>query len=152
MIKKTILWILVILWMGVIFYFSSFNGIESEEQSRGFLYNTLGSIIEFFDKDISFEEKEALIIKYDPIVRKIAHACEYFVLSLLVLLAMNYYELDIKKYLLYSFLICVLYACSDEIHQTFVSERSGRITDVLVDSLGILFGTIIGYLFKRRKV
>ena len=46
MIKKIILWILVVFWMGVIFFFSSMDGIESKMQSQGFLYHTLGNIID----------------------------------------------------------------------------------------------------------
>ena len=149
MIKKIIMWSLVVLWMGVIFFFSSYNGLDSEEQSRGFLYHTLGNLIEFFDKDISYEQKEELIIKYDPIVRKIAHVSVFFILTILVCLALNQHNLDIKRIILYSSIICILYACSDEIHQLFVSDRSGKVLDVLIDSIGICFANLLFYL--RRK-
>ena len=149
MIKKIILWILVVLWMGVIFYFSSFDGMESQDQSRGFLYHTLGNIIEFFDKDISEIEKEELIIKYDPIVRKIAHITIYLILGFLVFITLKEYNLDNRKLLLYTFLICILYACSDEIHQTFVSERSGKVTDILIDTIGISISVVPLYLWRK---
>ena len=32
------------------------------------------------------------------------------------------------------------YAASDEIHQLFVSGRAGMISDVLIDSVGVLVG------------
>ena len=149
MTKKIISWILVLIWMGIIFYFSSFNGEESTEQSRGFIYNTLGNIVEFFNKDITSEEKEILICKYDPIVRKLAHMFVYFILSILVCVSLNNYNLDIRKIILYSFLICFLYACSDEIHQTYVGDRSGKFLDVIIDGIGFSLGNMIIYLKNK---
>ena len=150
MSKKIICWILVIIWMGIIFYFSSMNGEISQNQSRGFLYHTITKIITFFDKNIDEEEKKQLVIKYDPIIRKIAHISIYFILEILVFIALNQYDLNIKKIIFYSFLICIIYACTDELHQTFVSKRSGKIIDVLIDTIGISFGIIPCYL--RRKL
>ena len=36
--------------------------------------------------------------------------------------------------------ICVTFAVSDEYHQTFVSERTGRPLDVAIDSAGSIAG------------
>ena len=33
---------------------------------------------------------------------------------------------------------CLVFAASDEWHQTFVPDRGGTITDVLIDSVGVL--------------
>ena len=148
MTKKIIMWILVIMWMGVIFFFSSYNGIDSTTQSKGFLYNTLGKIIDIFDKDITIEEKEILIDKLDTPVRKVAHASVYLILAILVCLALDNYKIDIKKLLISAFIICVLYAISDEIHQTFIDGRSGEIKDVFIDSIGASIGL---FLFKKCK-
>ena len=148
MTKKIIMWILVIMWMGVIFFFSSYNGIDSTTQSKGFLYNTLGKIIDIFDKDITIEEKEILIDKLDTPVRKVAHASVYLILAILVCLALDNYKIDIKKLLISAFIICVLYAISDEIHQTFIDGRSGEIKDIIIDSIGASIGL---FLFKKCK-
>lgn len=43
----------------------------------------------------------------------------------------------------------VIYAATDEIHQLFVSGRSGRITDVLIDGCGAVAGTLIILLISR---
>ena len=45
----------------------------------------------------------------------------------------------------------LLYACSDEIHQTFVAGRSGEVLDVLIDTVGGSLATILYYLIYRRK-
>jgi len=55
-----------------------------------------------------------------------------------------------KKFLLITILISILYAFSDEFHQYFVPGRSSTISDVLIDTTGILFASII-YLFRFRK-
>jgi VanZ family protein len=39
---------------------------------------------------------------------------------------------------LLAFLITVLYAVSDEYHQTFIFGRQGAARDVLIDSAGVL--------------
>lgn len=151
MIKKIVLWILVVFWMGLIFYFSSFKGDESTEQSQGFLYNTIGNIVEFFNKDISVEEKELIIEKYDPIVRKVAHACVYMILAFLVCLLINCYNDKINKVIVLSLIFCIIYAISDEVHQTFVEGRNGEVRDVLIDSIGIIVSNIGFYLRRKNE-
>ena len=42
-----------------------------------------------------------------------------------------------------SFVIGVIYATSDEIHQSFIPGRGPAVTDVILDSIGILFGILI---------
>lgn len=147
--KKIICWILVILWMSVIFIFSSYNGEKSTNQSKGFLYHTIGNIITFFDSDIDENRKDEIIDTLDPIVRKLAHGTEYFILALFVCLALNNYDISNKRIMIYSLLICFLYSCSDEIHQLFVSNRSAQITDILIDTFGSLIETLLFIKIKK---
>ena len=55
-------------------------------------------------------------------------------------------------------LICMIYASTDEFHQTFVDGRSGKSADVLIDTSGTVFATIILCLIivcagnRRRKM
>jgi len=50
---------------------------------------------------------------------------------------------DINKKPLFAFLICVIYAISDEIHQLFVPGRTGQLKDVIIDSSGSFVGIAI---------
>jgi hypothetical protein len=56
-----------------------------------------------------------------------------------------------------SIIIAILYAISDEVHQIFVPGRSFAVSDILTDSAGILFVTLI-YIglrfseFKKNKL
>ena len=42
-----------------------------------------------------------------------------------------------------------LYAVTDELHQLFVSDRAGRVTDWLIDSAGAVIFLCIGWLILR---
>ena len=69
------------------------------------------------------------------------------------------YEFSDKKRMLFALLIGIEYAALDEIHQLFVAGRSGQITDVMIDSLGIALGIcilmffyqLINKILKKRK-
>jgi VanZ family protein len=47
------------------------------------------------------------------------------------------------------FILCLLYAISDEVHQLFVPERACRIFDVGVDALGCAVGGLCFYLLAK---
>ena len=102
-------------------------------------------------KELSQKEKDRYINKFVFIVRKSAHFFIYLILGLLVASLLKEYSLVNKRMMIYSFLICFLYAISDEIHQLFVNGRSGEIRDILIDSMGSLVGIVIYYLIRRRK-
>ena len=149
MTKKIVLWILVIFWMGIIFYFSSFNGVDSTSQSKGLLRHTIGRVVEIINPNISDIKKEEIIEKLYTPIRKLAHASVYFILAILVFLLVSSY--GIKNALLISLIICFLYACTDEIHQLFVSERSGEVLDVLIDSFGAFLALLLMKKIKKNN-
>lgn len=136
--KKTIIKVLlVILWMIVIFCFSNQVSDDSTKLSNGFIRNTICKVNKDCDKVI---EKT-----FTP-VRKCAHFFIYLILGILV---MNCFNID-KKYIIYSVIICFLYSISDEVHQIFVSGRSGEVLDVLIDTCGSFLGINILYKLKSR--
>ena len=53
------------------------------------------------------------------------------------------YDKIMKKRMLISVIIGFLYAVSDEIHQSFIPNRSARIIDVFLDTLGVTNGILI---------
>ena len=133
--KKNISLILLILWMIFIFVMSSFNANESSNQS-GIIVNFISSIFNISDTKL-----------LSLIIRKGAHFTEYFILGIL---SINY-VIKYKKNIIYSYLICILYAISDEIHQIFVSGRSCQITDIFIDSVGAIIGIILIIKFVKDK-
>ncbi|MGN1322896.1 MAG: VanZ family protein [Bacilli bacterium] len=137
--KKEIIisWMLLVIWMIFIFIMSSFNGNISSNQS--------GSIADLIYNLFNISDTE----KVSLIVRKCAHVSEFFILGILVINLVSKY--NVKHIYLISFIICVLYASSDEFHQLFVSGRSGQVTDVLIDLIGVVLGLSIYCLIKYFK-
>jgi len=79
----------------------------------------------------------------DLILRKLAHMFEYGVLYLLIYRVFKRTSsLSKNKLLFISLFLTILYAASDEYHQTFVPGRSGNLTDVSIDSVGAVLGLI----------
>jgi VanZ family protein len=76
----------------------------------------------------SNEVTKAVFGDFNYWVRKASHVTEYAILFALARWATG---ADWR-----AFLIAVLYACSDEWHQSFVAGRTGTPTDVLIDSIG----------------
>ena len=74
---------------------------------------------------------------------------EYALLAILVLTHMSCYVNKPKKYWLWGWAFCILYAITDEIHQLFVPGRSGRIFDVGVDAVGSLVGVAVFTIFLQ---
>jgi len=105
-------WTAVVLYMAMIYYFSSQDGTKSHEVSSQLLEYLKflilfipGSIIDF----ISGVSKN-----YEFILRKCAHFTEYLVLSLIVYKAMRASEVRMKKSVILTLIICFLYAVSNE--------------------------------------
>ena len=89
-------------------------------------------------------------LEQDFILRKIAHILEYAILSFLLLRAIGI-QSDIKKTALLSIIISILYAVSDEYHQSFVLGRKGSLKDIGIDSIGILITTGIWYIKSKKQ-
>lgn len=61
-------------------------------------------------------------------------------------------KIPLANIFIYSFIISVFYACSDEYHQTFIEGRDGNPFDVGVDTLGItLLYFYISHNLKQIK-
>lgn len=122
--------------------------IESSRLSDGVIEKTIGNIYKITHKDTTPEKLAEIKQKYTHIVRKTAHFTIYLILGLLVSTLLKEYNLKTKQIIIYSILICMTYAISDEIHQIFVIGRSGELKDVLIDTCGSTVGILI---IKRIK-
>ena len=116
--RKFFNWVLVIAWMMLIFYFSSQPDLKS-----------------------------SLPNLWDLIFRKIAHILEFTVLTYFLIKAFSNYSISKKKILIFPFIIAIIFAISDELHQTFVSGRCGAIKDVFIDSIGV----VLCLIFYKKK-
>lgn len=87
---------------------------------------------------------------WDIILRKIAHITEYGILAFLVWRAIFHsIKINLTKVYAWSGALSLLYAISDEIHQSFVPTRNGSIFDILIDGVGIAL--MLCFLIVRKK-
>ena len=140
-VLSTAAWLLVLFCMGAIFALSAQVRTESAALSRGYL----DIINEFLGTNIS-----------QNAVRKAAHAFEYFVLAVLIFNAASITWQKTRP--VFTFVVTVLYAVTDEIHQYFVPGRGCRVRDVMIDAAGAaagillcLAGSFVLGRLKRRK-
>lgn len=124
--KKSIRWLAVFLWMGVIFLFSNEPDLRSK----------LPSVM-------------------DLILRKLAHMSEFYVLAYLFERALNEHRVSFFPKLAGAFIFSFFSAVFDEYHQTYVSGRHGSLIDIAIDSIGAAFFVILfirNYRIKKRHV
>lgn len=161
MLNKRIIisWLIVVIWAILIFIMSGMDTNESNSKSK----NTLNEIVEktvettngmgITDKHPSENRMKDFIEKYNYLFRKFAHASEYFILTILLLIALKNSGVVGKKIFVFAICICFLYACSDEYHQTFVNGRTGQFSDTLIDTFGGFISCLMyTFMMKINKV
>ena len=147
-IFRTIFGILSIIVAVIIFIFSSQNSTESSKTSDG----VIRTIIEILPntKNLSKVKKDEITDNMTFIVRKLAHFSIYALLGINVIAFLLTFNNNIRKQLIITLFICILYAISDEFHQMFSDGRSPMIRDVFIDGLGSLAGSgIVGIIYHK---
>ena len=140
--KKIISWILVILWAGLIFFMSSMDTNESNGKSKTIINDVVEKSVEttngmgITDKHPTENKMDQVIEKLNYPLRKVAHASEYFIFTILILIALKNSGVKGNKRFIIALVICFIYACTDEYHQLFVDGRTGQFIDVLIDTIG----------------
>ncbi|MDO5382159.1 MAG: VanZ family protein [Eubacteriales bacterium] len=153
---KVIIWVPVIFMACVIFGFSGQNG----DESQGLSYKAADIVLTICDKagivDYNDDNKEIMIENLQLPIRKAAHMTEYAVFAVLVYVALLTDGLKCRLTVFIAFGFAFIFACTDEIHQLFISGRSGRFTDVLIDSAGCIIGLFAAWIInkacRRRKI
>ena len=131
---------LTIAWILFIFSFSMQSGEESSQISGGIVSQVLAIV---FPQGFAYAEQLEFLI------RKLAHFAEYFVLGVLVLQTLK--QTRCPRQVIVGLLICVLVASCDETIQLFSGGRSGKIADVVLDSVGAWCGMICRLKVRRYK-
>jgi VanZ family protein len=129
--------------MGVIFWMST--GIFSSEHTSRFIV----PILHFLFPSLLPQDLNMI----HGMIRKAGHVTEYFILGLLLFRAFrggSYHPLRLR-WSLYSIIWIVLYAATDEYHQSFVGARGPSLIDVGIDSAGGILSQILIMLWRFRK-
>lgn len=113
-------WLPPIVWAGLIFFFSSLPSVKTVE-----------------------------IYWQDFLIKKTGHMIEYGILAVLLYRAFKNSDIAKSEALFFSLLITVLYAATDEIHQSFTPGRESTVRDVVFDIIG---GSLALYLIKVKNL
>ena len=132
--KQILSWAFVIVWMVIIFMFSSQDYTNSFNTSKDFTEE----IVSLFDNQTTHINTKTFTIKHHNTVRKFAHFAIYIVLGILVQNAISLSS--IKWKFTASLILCVAYSITDEIHQIFVPGRACKWYDIAIDSVGSVVG------------
>jgi VanZ family protein len=136
-------WAPVVLWAGVIFFFSTDN--FSSANTSTFLEPLLSAIF----SGISAAQFELIQL----LIRKLAHWSEYLIFSLLLIRAFQGQfkrKLELRRAAWIAAGIFI-YALSDELHQVFVPSRTASLADAALDSFGGICGILWTYLGSKGK-
>lgn len=135
--KKLIYLGFLVLVLFFVFFLSTKTGSVSNSPNVGFvnrLEGIFGPLSENAKWWITF------------IVRKTAHILEYAIIYTAIFLFIKNKN-NYKKSLFVSFVIGIMFACFDEILQSFIPGRTSKVADVLIDCIGLT----VGFLFFLKK-
>ena len=144
---KRHLWVLPVVWMGIIFILSHQPGSDSAELSSGITSSIIRCL-----KNLGVESG---LSGLHSTIRVMGHFFVFFVLGCLWYMALHFYGISSGKGIIIALSLCVGYAIFDELHQLFVPGRACELSDILVDSLGSFLGIFLTRLvefFLRRRI
>ena len=124
---------------------------QNSETSAGLSQKVTNFVVEFVPsiKNMPEKEKEQAEYRIEKIIRKIAHYSIYTLVGILLMALMTTYKIKELDRIAISMIIGVIYAATDEIHQAFVPGRGPLVTDVILDSIGVLTGICIVLLVYK---
>lgn len=145
--KKLILIIICCLCVAFIFFNSSKTGTASNNVSQNIVNRVVTMLKEsdYLDSDIIDKVKEKGIDKSDlnVLVRKSAHAFEFFLLAVVVFITISFAKINRVEAFIYPLFVVLLFAVFDELFQKYVQGRTSSLIDVLIDFSGGIIGTTI---------
>ena len=143
-------WVAALLWIGLI-AIESTDWLSAEHTSR-ILYPLLHFLIGLDPAGF------AVVHHY---IRKCGHFVGYFTLSFFLFrawratLRLPWTPRWALRWAAIAFFMSALVASLDEWHQTFIPSRTGRISDVMLDSIAALTAQVLIFLYlswKPRRV
>ena len=146
-IKRSILLVILLAICSIIFMFSNQNSEKSDSTSDKIIYRVLDIITK--NNDLSQQEYDELYMSVKILVRKTAHFTIYTLLGLFLMLVLNTININLKERILISWMIGIIYAIGDEIHQYFIPGRTPMMIDVIIDNIGVLCGILIVYFTSK---
>lgn len=127
-------------------------GASTDLLSSGRTSRYIGPFLKWFHPDVS----EQTIKRVQLAVRKCGHVTEYALLALLLYRALRRTRGAApnqwcRPCAVGAFALAVLYAASDEWHQSFVPSRDGTVHDVIIDGTGAALGLLLLYRWHLSR-
>ena len=141
--RKLLIMLAVVFWMAIIFKLSAQPGEQSNLLSTK-VTTLIVSLAKLVRPDVN-------VLSLNHFIRKCAHFLAYLVLGIIVLFAMRRIGLTGKQGVVFTLLLCISYAITDELHQAFVPGRTPKLLDVLIDSSGASLGIGVYVLFVENR-
>jgi VanZ family protein len=155
--KLLIYWLPVFIWAGMIFYASSQPYEKQDLRPTISDQIDLDLVEEIFSPvRLYYAGSEISIDALGPahfiefFIRKAAHFFVYLGLGFLIYRALSLSILNNRLTFIASWVLTILYAISDEIHQGFTPNRSPHWEDVIIDTVGGLIGITLAWLIYRK--
>lgn len=137
--------ILIIINSLIIFGFSSQNGEESSNLSK-MIITKIANIL-----NVKEENKTIFLDLGEKVIRKLAHFSIYTLLGIWSISFLYTFNIKLKYQVIITSVWGFLYALTDEFHQMFSNGRHASIDDVIIDTLGVIFGLLLVLLILKVK-
>lgn len=140
-----LLWLLTVATAVSIFCFSAEDAKESTETS-GKVVRAVAEVAVPEYKNMTPKQQDNFVESVMKYVRKAAHFTIFGFFGLWLYMLLGRYRKSLAFPL--AILISLAYACTDELHQRFVSGRTGQLKDVAIDLGGAVVGACIALLLS----
>lgn len=150
LVKKIIFGFLIVLWLGLIFYFSHQAADKSEKVTAGVASNIVETLENGDAASPAKEEHWDKVAKIFTPLRKCAQVFEFFILGLLVINFIKEFKLSFKEIIIASLVLCLFFGVGDEFHQSFVAGRAGTLIDVAIDFISSTSAILIFAFIKNK--
>jgi VanZ family protein len=138
-----IIWAPVLVWMAVIFLFSS-----SSDPFWALPSSWKEPIVQA-RSDQETRQKDSLV----EILGQNGHVLEYTILGFLAYrsIAITTGPRPVTLLVTLAVVLCFFYGLSDEIHQAFIPFRAFQLSDLILDSIGGLSGSLVASLVYKNN-
>jgi VanZ family protein len=137
-------WLPAVLWVALLFLMST--GAYSMQSTSSIIEPVLRFIVPSISaRTIDFVHS---------VIRKLAHLTEYFIFGLLLFRAFRSGsdQSQVRRWVFSSLVVLVLFAATDEVHQSLVPDRTGSVVDVVIDTAGGILALCVSALwFKQNR-
>lgn len=142
--------ILIILLIGTMILIFGFSG-QDGTQSKGISTKISEGILNLSPKykEMQGQEQKKVLQRTNAVIRKIAHFSVYTLFGVLLMALVIKTNVKYRWKMIIPLLIGLIYAISDEIHQVFSPGRTPKVTDIYIDMLGVLLGTLLVLLVTK---